>query len=78
MSDARVSFFHASFFDYAFARGFVSRGQNLVDWLATDGQDLFRRSQVRQVLEFLREDGANVYSWDVNAPIARRLLSAST
>ena len=25
-SDARVSFFHASFFDYAFARGFVSLG----------------------------------------------------
>ena len=59
--DQHVSFFHASFFDYAFARGFVSRGQSLVDWLTADGQDLFRRSQVRQVLEFLREDDANVY-----------------
>ena len=60
--DSRVSFFHASFFDYAFARGFVSRGRSLVDWLTADDQDLFRRSQVRQVLEFLREDDASVYS----------------
>ena len=62
INGSRVSFFHASFFDYAFARGFVNRGQSLVDWLEADGQDLFRRSQVRQVLEFLREDDASVYS----------------
>ena len=62
IDDSRVSFFHASFFDYAFARGFVNQGESLVDWLAADGQDLFRRSQVRQVLEFLREDDASVYS----------------
>ena len=52
----RVAFFHASFFDYAFARGFIGRGEDLVDWLKETGQDLFRRSQTRQVLEFLRAD----------------------
>ena len=56
LSDRHVSFFHATFFDYAFARGFVNRGQSLPDWLSGDRQELFRRSQVRQVLEFLRED----------------------
>ncbi len=58
---SRVAFFHASFFDYAFARCFVSRGQDLVDWLKGGGQDLFRRSQVRQILEFLRDDDTNIY-----------------
>ena len=52
----RVAFFHASFFDYAFACGFIGRDEDLVDWLKANGQDLFRRSQVRQVLEFLRAD----------------------
>ena len=52
----RFAFFHASFFDYAFARGFIGRGDHLVDWLKESDQDLFRRSQTRQVLEFLRDD----------------------
>ena len=52
----RVAFFHASFFDYAFARGFIGQDEDLVDWLKETGQDLFRRSQTRQVLEFLRAD----------------------
>ena len=51
----RVSFFHESFFDYAFARTFLRAGSDLVDWLVDDEQALFRRSQVRQVLSFLRD-----------------------
>ena len=58
---SQAAFSHASFFDYAFARGFIGRGEELVGWLQTDGQDLFRRSQTRQVLEFLRDDGPKVY-----------------
>ena len=58
---ATVSFFHATFFDYAFARGFVGSQQDLVDWLLDDSQELFRRSQVRQVLEFLREGDVAAY-----------------
>ena len=49
-----VSFFHESFFDYAFARTFLRAGSDLVEWLVNDEQALFRRSQVRQVLAFLR------------------------
>ena len=49
-----VSFFHESFFDYAFARTFLGADKDLVDWLVLDEQPLFRRSQVRQVLAFLR------------------------
>ena len=49
-----VGFFHESFFDYAFARAFVRSNEDLVQWLLDDEQHLFRRSQVRQVIEFLR------------------------
>lgn len=55
----RVAFFHASFFDYAFGRGFIGRDEDLVNWLKKTGQDLFRRSQTRQVLEFLRADDSD-------------------
>ena len=51
----RVAFFHESFFDYAFARLWVSRGQSLVEFLTRDEQELFRRGQVRQILHHLRE-----------------------
>ena len=54
VQDRNVWFFHESFFDYAFARAFVRSNKDLVQWLLNDEQHLFRRSQVRQVLEFLR------------------------
>ena len=54
ISTSGVQFFHESFFDYAFARTFLRSNSDLVAWLVTDTQHLFRRSQVRQVLAFLR------------------------
>ena len=54
VQDRSVRFFHESFFDYAFARAFVRSNKDLVKWLLVGDQDLFRRSQVRQVIEFLR------------------------
>ena len=54
VQDRNIRFFHESFFDYAFARSFVRSNKDLVKWLLDDEQHLFRRSQVRQVLEFLR------------------------
>ena len=61
LDESRLSFFHASFFDDVFARGFVSRGEDLVDWLKAAGQGLFRRSQVRQMFEYLRDDDPDPY-----------------
>ena len=52
--DDLVRFFHESFFDYAFARTFLRSNDDLVSWLVSDTQHLFRRSQVRQILSFLR------------------------
>ena len=49
----RVGFFHETYFDYLFARAFVTGGHDLHDFLADSGQYLFRRAQARQVLEYL-------------------------
>ena len=55
VQDGDVRFFHESFFDYSFARSFLRTNSDLVRWLESDQQHLFRRSQVRQVLTFLRD-----------------------
>lgn len=58
----RISFFHDSFFDYAFARRFASRGQDLLSFLGKrEEQHLFRRAQVRQILIHEREDNFDNY-----------------
>lgn len=48
-----IAFFHESYFDFLFARTFVSAGRNLHEFLVGSGQHLFRRAQTRQVLEYL-------------------------
>jgi hypothetical protein len=55
-----LAFFHERFFDYAFARRFVARGRTLAELLARD-QFLFRRAQVRQILEYARRAPGRLY-----------------
>ena len=57
--DHLVSFFHESFFDYVFARAFLRSNSDVVTWLVDDAQHLFRRSQVRQILTFMRRPGTD-------------------
>jgi hypothetical protein len=52
----QLAFFHEAFFDYAFARRWVSRGQTLAQFLLEGQQELFRRAQVRQVLTHLHDE----------------------
>ena len=51
----RVSFFHEGFFDFIFARWFVSTDLDLVEYISEQEQGLFVRSQVRQVLLHQRD-----------------------
>lgn len=51
----QVGFFHESFFSYVFARRWMNSGQGLIEFLASGEQELFRRSQVRQILNYLRD-----------------------
>ena len=63
LQDGSLRFFHEAFFDYSFARTFLRENRHFVEWLASDEQHLFRRSQVRQVLTFLRDRGANRFEY---------------
>jgi hypothetical protein len=68
----RISFFHESFFDYAFARRFAYRGQELLTFLQSSEQHLFRRAQVRQILIHQREEDFDGYLQNL-----RELLNSS-
>ena len=57
----RYGFGHESFFDYCFARLFVTRPESLVSFLKQSEQHLFRRAQVRQVLAYLRDADRDRY-----------------
>lgn len=62
--EGRIAFFHETFFDYAFARRFIGRGHRLEELLGID-QFLFRRAQVRQVLEYSRRSAPPLYRRDL-------------
>lgn len=57
--DSRLALFHETFFDYLFAKSFVLRGTDLVQWFVASGQGLFRRSQLRQLLAFIATEDRN-------------------
>lgn len=49
----QIGFFHETYFDFLFARSFISTGEDIHAFLADSGQHLFRRAQTRQILEHL-------------------------
>ena len=57
----RYGFGHESFFDYVFARRFVTRSETVAAFLKGSEQHLFRRAQVRQVLTYLRDGETDRY-----------------
>ena len=67
-----VRFFHEAFFDYCSARLFAEQGRTLLQFLLEGAreQHLFRRAQVRQILEYEREHDFPSYLRDL-----RELLS---
>lgn len=68
-SRGNVNFFHESFFDYIYARTFSGRQHSLVSLLMTSEQHLFRRTQVRQILETLRQIDVPRYLQELRAVI---------
>ena len=67
IEDDRVSFFHETFFDFTFARQWLTREQSMVEFLCAQEQELFRRAQVRQILELLRERDPDRFRSEVEA-----------
>jgi len=50
LEEGRVRFFHAAFFDYAFARRFVSKKNDLLAYVLEGEQGLFKRPALRQIV----------------------------
>ncbi|WP_216588727.1 NACHT domain-containing protein [Streptomyces brasiliscabiei] len=63
----QLAFFHESFFDYAFARDWLRRDESLVAFLTGGEQELFRRGQLRQVLDHLRELDPDRFAEEIEA-----------
>lgn len=63
---SRIGYFHEGFFDYVFARRFCETGEPLLEFLRSSEQDLFRRSQVRQILAYRRDDDFGAYLEDLS------------
>ena len=64
---SRVSLFHESFLDYAFARRMEATGDDLATYILAREQSLFVRSQVRQVLLHRRDGTPGDYLRDVDS-----------
>lgn len=63
----RYGFGHESFFDYCFARHFITKDTSLTGFLeASEEQHLFRRAQVRQILEYLHDADLERYCSELN------------
>lgn len=63
--NGKTGFFHETFFDYCFARRFLNRGRTLEQLLTSAEQELFRRSQVRQLLAYQRDHDRTRYLSDL-------------
>ncbi len=50
----KISFFHQTFYDYAFARDFAKKEMSLYNYILTTSQDLSIREQFKQIIQFLR------------------------
>ena len=70
----RYGFGHESFFDYCFARVFISRSKSLVAFLKESEQHLFRRAQVRQVLAYLRDADRTRYEEELRALLSDKVI----
>jgi hypothetical protein len=67
ITQTKANFFHESFFDFLFAHHFLNSSETLVELLLKDEQQLFRRTQVRQILEVLRQDNYVRYLGELKA-----------
>ncbi|OWA12826.1 hypothetical protein B9W62_04565 [Streptomyces sp. CS113] len=63
----QLAFFHENFFDYAFAREWLRREESLVVFLTGGEQELFRRGQLRQVLDHLWDLAPERFAEEVEA-----------
>jgi hypothetical protein len=66
----KISLLHESLFDFLHARAFAGGDQSLLDFLLSQEQTLFRRTQVRQILAAERELDPKRYLADLASILA--------
>ncbi|MBC8287931.1 MAG: ATP-binding protein [Nitrospinae bacterium] len=67
VDNQRYAFFHEGFFDYCFARRFITQNVSIVELFLEGEQGLFRRSQTRQILLHLRDGDRSRYILELDA-----------
>ncbi len=68
------SFFHSTFFDYCYARNFVAKGLSISTEILPSEQGLFSRSQVIQILSYLRTSDFSSYLLELSKLIYAKNL----
>jgi hypothetical protein len=63
--DGEIGFFHEGFFDFMAAKTMSAHDVRLIDFLASTHQDLFHRSQTRQILAYRRDKDRFAYLRDI-------------
>ncbi len=61
LEEERIGFFHATFFDYAFARRFVSQRRDVLAYILEGEQGLFKRPVLRQIIIYWLEKASADY-----------------
>ncbi len=56
-----LAFFHESFFDFIYAKYFLTSNESLIEFLQKSEQDLFVRTQVHQILSLKRDTNFQEY-----------------
>jgi len=70
----QLQFFHQTFFDYCYARTFLKRHISLIGVILQQHQGLFVRSQVKQVLNYLRRNDPQIYLRELQAFLTHQRL----
>lgn len=66
-----VSFYHASLYDFCFARYFILDGTDLVEYVLDSDQGFFIRPQIKMILDYLRDLDSDKYVDYVNTLLGR-------
>jgi hypothetical protein len=66
-----LTFFHQTFYDFAFAKQFVKNGISIETYLLDNGQNLHIRSCLKMMVEFLRES-----DWKEYLRVQRTILTS--
>lgn len=64
-SSDKIQFIHQTFFDYIYARTFITSGKVVTSWLKEVHQGLFIRSQIKQIFTYLRGLEPDTYIRDL-------------